>query len=256
MTTKSLTTDIHNTYQMMIDAVEEFVVKEGKTVPQALDAAEKKLNESSVISKDEIKQVKRDLKDKLRLLAENAEGVSEAYKEQIKLNMAYVSTEIWDKLLKISDSNTAHLIAFKREREEAQLVLTSEHLSAHQEHNLWNSEYDFWVTEANLWKSEHDQAIDKLTDIKKILKQQSKVLHEHVHAIEFHKERDHDYEVAMANAEKDPGNEDFRAADQKEAVHQKQERKIHEQYSEMHHVLKVQHYKIMGMINMLHKKAT
>lgn len=256
MKIKKLTAEIHTTYQTMVDAVEEFVVKEGKTVQQAFNAAEEKLHELSEISKDEIDQVSQDLKENLRLMGENVEGASEAYKEQIKLNMAFVNSTIWDKLLKTSDSSTAQLAQFTRAlKEEAQAVTTGEHLSAHQEHSQWSAEYGLWLSEANLWKKEHDQAIHKLKDIETALKQQSAALHEHIQVIQSHEARDHEHETAMADAEKDPSSEDYKAADEGEATVHERERKIRVKHAEMHRVFKVHHYKMMGMINLLYKKA-
>ncbi|MFQ3189716.1 MAG: hypothetical protein ACI936_000841 [Paraglaciecola sp.] len=58
----------------------------------------------------------------------------------------------------------------------------------------------------------------------------------------------------MTNAEKDSSSEVFKVADEKEAVAHNKERQIHEQHTEFHQALKVHHYKIMAMVNMLHKE--
>lgn len=255
MNTKKKPSELQASYQAMIDNVEEFIVKEGKTLQQAFHAAEQKLDDAKEISKDKIQQASKDLKNNLRLLGEAAENVGEAYKERIKFDLAYVNSSIWDKLQSIAQSNTTELVAFTRTlREKAQTVVTTEHLSAHQEHTQWGSEHALWLAEIEFWKKEQAEALAKLADVEKALKQQSKALIKHAKAIQAHAEMDHKHEEAMKNAEQDPSSDVFEAADQKERVKHQKERKIHGQESESHHALKSQHFKVMAMFNMLYKE--
>jgi len=255
MKTNKRTSELQASYQAMVDSVEEFVVKEGKTLQQAFYAAEEKLDDAKEISREKIQQASRDLKDNLRLLGEAAEGATEAYKERIKFDLAYVNNSIWDKLQSITKTNTAELMEFTRTlREKAQTAVTDQHIAAHQEHHEWSSEHALWLDEVEFWKKEHDQALTKLVEIKKSLLQQSVSLAEHAKAIEAHAATSHEHEKTMTNAEQDPTSEVFEIADEKEvAVHQK-ERQIHAQQAEMHHALKTHHFKTMAMVNMLYKE--
>jgi hypothetical protein len=58
MTANKQQSDIKASYHAMVEAVEEFMVKEGKTIQQAFHAAEEKLADATDASKDSIKQAK------------------------------------------------------------------------------------------------------------------------------------------------------------------------------------------------------
>jgi hypothetical protein len=256
MKTKKQTTEIQSSYQAMLDSVEAFVVKEGKSLQQAFYAAEEKLEDAKEISKEKIQQASRDLKHNLRLWGEAVDGASEVYKDQIKYDLAYVNKSIWNKFQIIANSNTAEFIAFTRAlKEEAQSVITDEHLAAHQEHHQWSSEHALWLDEIDFWKKDHEQALLKLSEIEQALKQQSTSLFEHAQVIQAHGAIDHKHEKIMANAEQDPSSEVFNVADEKEIALHNKERQVHAQHSEFHQALKIHHYKIMAMINMLYKES-
>lgn len=255
MKLKKQATELQENYQAMLDSVEAFVLKEGKTVQQAFHAAEQKLENAKQISKDKILHASRYLKDNLRLWGKAVEGASEAYKAQIQFDLAYVNNSVWNKFQSIANSNTAEFIIFtKNLKEEAQTVRTDEHLALHQEHNQWASEHALWLDEVEFWQKDHEQALTKLNEIEKALKQQAKSLFEHAQVIQALDIIDHKHEETMTNAEQDPSSEMFKLADEKEIALHNKERKIHTQHLEFHHALKTHHYKIMAMINMLHKE--
>jgi hypothetical protein len=255
MKTKEPTTELHSSYQAMVDNIEEFMMKEGKTLQQAFYAAEEKLDDAKEISKEKIQQASSDLKDNLRLLGEAVEGATESYKEQIRFDLAYVNNSIWGKLQSIASSNTAELMEFTRDlREKAQTVTTEAHLAAHQEHNQWSGEHALWLDEVDFWKKDHDQALTKLEEIEKALKQQSRSLFKYAQAIRKHAEIEHEHEKSMTNEEQDPSSEVFEVADENETKAHQKERQIQAQQSELHHDLKTHHFKLMAMINMLYKE--
>jgi hypothetical protein len=255
MKTKKQTTELRASYQAMLDSVEAFVVQEGKTLQQAFYAAEQKLDDANDLSKEKVQLASKHLKDNLRLWGDAVEGASEAYKDRIKFDLAYVNHSISNKLLSIANSNTTEYIAFtKTLKEEAQTVTTDEHIAAHQEHTQWASEHALWLDEIEFWEKDHEQSRIKLNEIENALKQHATSIFEHAQAVQALANMDHKHEQIMTNAEQDPSSEKYKAADQKEiAVHNK-ERKIHTHHSEFHHALKTHHYKIMAMINMLHKE--
>lgn len=256
MTSNKRKIQLHASYQAMIDSVEEFVVKEGKTLHQAFQAAEEKLGNSKEMSKKEIQQASKELKDNLRLWAEAAEGVSKAYKDQIKFDLAHAKSSVWEKLQSIANTNTAELIEFTTTlKERAQAAVTENHLAAHQEHNQWGSEHALWLDEIEFWKKGHEQALTKLVAIEKALKQQSTSLAEHAQAIKDHAEITHEHETVMKNAEQDATSKVFEAADENETATHQQERKLHMQNAELHLALKTHHFKIMAMINTLYKQT-
>jgi hypothetical protein len=255
MSNKKSKSDLQSSYQAMVDNVEEFVIKEGKTLQQAFHAAEDKLNDAKDLSKEKIQQASKELQSNLRLLSETAEGVGEAYKERIKFDLAYVNNSIWSKLQSIAKSNTVDLIEFSRTlQDRAQQALTESHLAIHQEHNEWRSEHALWQDEVDYWTKENAQALKKLTEIEATIKQQSTLLDKHAKAIQTHIKKTEKHEESMKNVEQDYSSEAFKAKDEKEVAKHQKERQMHVQQSENHYILKARHFKIMAMINMLHKE--
>jgi hypothetical protein len=254
-TKKNTTEELQASYKAMIDEIEKFVTKEGKTLQQAFHSAEEKLIDAKEISKDKIEQASKDLKENFQIIGDAVEGVSEAYKNQIKLELSFINSSIWDKLQSIADSNTVELIAFTKSlREKTQDILTEKHLTSHQEHSQWNSEHDLWLDEIELWKKDHEQAIIKLAKIEKAMKQHSTSMIEHAQAIKVHAKTEHEHEKTMANTEQDLSSELLKEADDKVALLHQKERQIHKQQSKLHSALKTHHFKTMAMVNMLYKE--
>jgi KaiC/GvpD/RAD55 family RecA-like ATPase len=248
--------ELQASYKAMVESVEEFVVKEGKTLQQAFVAAEEKLHDAKEISQEKIQRASKELKNNLQILGDAIEGASEAYKEQLKFDLAYVNNSLWEKLQSIANSNTVELMQFTRSlQEQAQTVVSEEHLAAHQEHNQWGSEHALWLDEIELWKNEHDHALSKLADIETALRQHSASLAEHAQAIKAHAEMDHDHESIMKNAEQDPSSQVFEEADEQELASHNAMAKMHIKQAELHHSLKIRHLKVMAMINMLYKEV-
>lgn len=255
MKTTKRTTDLHASYQAMVDNVEEFVVKEGKTLQQAFHAAEEKLVNAKDSSKEKIQQASKDLKNNLRLWGEAVEGATDAYKAQIQFDLAYVNHSIWEKLKSAANSNTAEFIEFTRTlNEKAQTVVSAEHLTAHQEHTQWGSEHALWLDEVEFWKKDHELALTKLAKIEKAFQQQSASLVEHAQAIQAHAETDHQHEEVLKNAEQDPTSQVFEEADEKETTKHKKQQKMHAKQAKLHDKFKSHHFKTMAMINMLYKE--
>ncbi|MBA6327682.1 hypothetical protein H4J46_06975 [Colwellia sp. MB02u-6] len=248
-------TELQVSYKAMVDAIEDFVITEGKTLQQAFHAAEEKLKDAKEISKDKIEQASKDLKDNFRMLGEAFEGAGEAYKEQIKLELAFVNSSIWDKLQSIANSNTVELIAFTKSlREQAQTIITEQHLAAHQEHSQWDSEHALWLDEIKYWTKEQQKALTKLVAIEETMQQQASILMEHTQAIQAQTKVAHEHEKIMKNAEHNLSSAS-KAKEKKSAPMHQHERKIHTQQQALHHKLKTHHFKIMAMINMLYKET-
>lgn len=255
MSNKKNKSDLQKSYQAMVDNVEEFVIKEGKTLQQAFHAAEQKLNTAKDMSKEKIQQASKELQSNLRLLSETAEGVGEAYKERIKFDLAYVNNSIWSKLQTIAKSNTVDLMEFSRTlQDRAQKAVTESHLAAHQEHTEWRSENALWQDEVDYWTKENDQALKKLNEIEAIIKQQNTLFNKHANAIQTLIKKTEKHEESMKNVEQDYSNETFKAKDDKQVAKHQKERQLHAEQSESHYALKTHHFKIMAMINILHKE--
>ncbi|WP_158969191.1 hypothetical protein [Paraglaciecola sp. L3A3] len=255
MNTKQQVKELQESYQAMVDHVEQFVVKEGKTLQQAFLAAEEKLSETKDISKEKILQASKNLKENLQLWSDAVDNVSDAYKAQIEFDLAYVNNSLWDKLKSVANSTTAELYEFTHNlKQNSQAVITDDHVSMHQEHKQWGSEHALWLDEIELWKKDHNKALSKLSAIEKALQQHSASLAEHAQVIEAHANKDHEHEKTMANVEQDPSSKTFKLADEKEIAMHKKEQQIHKQHAKFHHAVKTHHFKILAMINMLYKE--
>jgi hypothetical protein len=255
MKNKKHTTELQANYKAMVDSIEKFVIKEGKTLQEAFKAAEEQLEEAKEISKEHIQEASKDLKDKLHLWGDAIKGVNEAYKDQIHLEMTYINDSIWDKLQRVANSNYAELMNFTNTlKEKAQAVRSNEHLHAHQQHNQWACDHALWLDEVEYWKKDHLQARTKLVEIEKQLNQQSKSLDEHSQEIKKHSKIDHQHEKIVANAEQDPTSEVSKIMDEKAIAVHKKECNIHERNAANHQALKSQHLKIMSLVNMLHNE--
>ena len=253
---KELSKDFQQAYHELVDNVEELVVKERKNLQQALDEAEKLLDEKGDLAEDEIKKASSELKHDFKNLNLGLNKAKEAYKEEFSLDAAYLTDSIWEQLHNIMDSNTAHLLAFEKNLEErVQEIKAAQHLRDHSEHTEWNSEHGLWLTEVSLWKRESILAQQKLSEIGTAIKLYSNALDEHAQVIEAHAATEHDHEKAMANAEKDPSSEVFEAADDTSAAVHKQEKKEHLQHAELQNTMKQHHNELMFLVDMLHKKA-
>ncbi|WP_371195966.1 hypothetical protein [Glaciecola sp. SC05] len=256
MTANKKESDLQHGYKAMVEAIEEFVVKEGKSLQEAFHSAEEKLSEAKELSVEKIQQASKDLKYNLSVLGEAIEGASDAYKQQIAFDVAYINASIWNKLQSIANSNTVELMAFtKTLRENANAVETEEHLNAHQQHRQWGSEHALWLDEIAFWKRDHEQIVTKMIEIEKALKLQETLLNKHAHAIQAHVKKDHNHEKTMADVEQDHSSEKFKDADKRKNSSHKKEQGSHAQQSEVHRALKAKHIKVLAMVNMLYKET-
>ena len=256
MTANKQQSDIKASYHAMVEAVEEFMVKEGKTIQQAFHAAEEKLADATDASKDSIKQASQELQYNLHLFNDALDGVTQAYKEHILFEWDFINSALWEKFQSIANSNTAELIAFtKNLREQAETATTESHLSAHKQHSQWDSEHAFWLDEIKLWKKNHQQALSKLHDIEKAIKQHATILDQHTNAIKKHLKLEHKHEERMKNAEQDRTSENFKTEDEHKMPQHQHEQQIHAQQAKLHNDIKAKHLQTMAMINMLYTET-
>ena len=256
MKPEDINKDFKRAYHNLVDTVEELVVKDGKSLKQAMQAAEDKLNEWNELSNEQVRDLSDGLKHDFETLGESLNGARDAYKEQFKLDAAYVTDSIWGQLLNVMDANTSQFLAFEKDlKVQAQEATTGEHITEHQEHTQWKSDHELWQSELALWKKEHIAALVQLGKIEKAIKQHSDALDEHAQAIQAHEVSDHEHESAMANAEKDPSSQVFAAADDGEVTVHKQQRQEHHQHAELHNSMKKHHLKMMALVAELYKKS-
>ncbi|MEP1552476.1 MAG: hypothetical protein ABJJ44_15655 [Paraglaciecola sp.] len=256
MNTSTWAKELQKSYQGMVNNVEKFVVKEGKSLQEAIHTAETTLENAKETSLDAIKEASKHLKDNLHIWIETAEEINQAYKDEINFDLAFASSSVSEKFKNIANSNTAQLIEFTTKlKAQAQVATADSHMSVHEEHNQWSSEHALWLDEIELWGKDRDNALKKLVTIEAALKQHEKALLEHFQVIKAHSNLEHKHEIAIADAEKDPSNQTSQIADETLQTLHLKERQIHAQHAEFHQAAKANHYKIMAMVNMLYKQT-
>lgn len=256
MRPEAITKEYQRAYHSLVDYVEEQVVKEGKTLQQALHSTEETLSEWNELSKEQVQELNTALKHDFQKLGESLKGAREAYKEQFKLDAAYVTDSIWGQFLSVIDTSTAQFAAFEKDlKEQVQEIVTGEHLNEHQQHTQWKSDHELWLSEIALWKKQHTGALAKLEEIGKSIIQQSNLLDEHAQVIQSHEARDHEHEAVIADAEQDPSSQVFGAADETSVSMHEQEKQEHQQHAELHESMKKHHLKVMTLVSELYKKT-
>lgn len=256
MKTEEIKEKLQRAYQAMVDTIEPLVEKEGKTLREAVETAEEKISEWEELSKEEVQEISAELKKDLRAMGETLEGAKEAYKEQLKMDAAYLTDSILEKFNKIADTPTAQFLLFKEQiEEEAREATFDEHLKEHQEHQNWHSEHQLWLDEIALWKQDHESALQKLHEIESALKKHSEELQEHEQVIKAHEAQDREHEEIIANVEQDPTSQVFEANDEREAkIHQK-EKDVHAEHAELHQNMKKHHLHMMALVNKLYEEV-
>jgi hypothetical protein len=256
MEAQELNKKMKRAYENMVDTIESLVDKEGKTLKEAVEIAEKKLSDWQELTKEESQKIIDEVKSDLKSIGETLNGAKEAYKEQFKLDAAYLTESIWEKLSKAADVGTEEFLAFTESlKERVQEIRMDDHASEHKEHLRWSSDHGFWLDEIELWKKDHQRALEKLQAIEARIKKHNDLLEEHAQAIRAHEALDHEHEEVMAANELDPTSKIVEAKDDKESIIHNQERQEHAKHAALHDSLKKDHRKMMALINHLYEQV-
>ena len=254
MKTQDIHEKLQHAYQEMVENIESLVEKEGKGLKEAVEIAEEKLSTWQELTKEEAQKISDEVKSDLKSIGETVQGAKAAYKEQFKLDAAYLTDSLWDKLSKVADVGKEEFFSFTKEiKEKAQEVRSSEHASEHKDHLRWYSDHEFWLDEIEIWKKDHQSALEKLQAIEAAIEKHSDVLDEHAQAIHAHEKMDQQHEEVLANSELDPSSRVFEEDDDKEINVHEQERTEHALHAELHNSLKKNHRKMMSLISHLYK---
>lgn len=254
MKATALKEKLQHTYQAMLEMIEVLVNKEGKTLNEALEHVNEKLSELEELSREESLEISEMLKQDLHDFSATLIEAKDAYKEQMKLDVAYITDNLFETFMKIADSNTAQLIEFKnRIEKEAREATTDEHNKEHQEHQTWHAEHALWLDEINFWKKDHEAALAKLHQIEQAIEAHNNALDEHAQVIQSHEALDKSHEQIISEAEQDPTSQLLEEQDQhKETVHQKTKEE-HSKHAQLHNMMKKDHLQMMALVNRLHK---
>jgi len=254
MKTQNINKKLQDAYEAMVEHTKSLIENENKSLKEALAAAEEKLSTMTEITKEEALKISDEVKSDLKSIGETLQGASDAYKEQFKLDAAYITDSVWEKLSKVADVGTEEFMEFTQDlKEKVQKIRTEGHASEHQDHLNWQGDHEFWLDEIEFWKKDHQRALEKLQAIEVAIKKHSDELEEHAQVIRAHEVMDHQHEEVMANNEIDPSSRVIEEDDDKEASIHEQEREEHAKHAELHDYLKKHHRSMMSMINHLYK---
>ena len=184
------------------------------------------------------------------------QGAKEAYKEQFKLDAAYLNEIIWEKLSKAADMGKEEFIAFTEDlKAKAKEVRLGYHESEHTDHLHWSSDHEFWLDEIELWKKDHQHAWERLQAIEAAIRKHTDKLEEHAQVIRAHEARDKEHEEVLSANELDPTSHFLEEKDDEFVSIHEQERQEHGKHAELHDHLKKDRRKMMAAINNLYMQV-
>jgi len=103
MNNQELINKMKSAYQHMVETIETLIDMEGKTLQEAVEIAEEKLSNWQELTKEEAQKISSEVKSDLQSIGETLNGAKDAYKEQFKIDAAYLTESLWEKLSKAAD---------------------------------------------------------------------------------------------------------------------------------------------------------
>ncbi len=161
-------------YQEMINHVGDFIDKEGKTLKEAVDAAEDKLSEWGELTREEVLKISDEVRHDVGQFGETWEEAKTYFQQKLSFDAEYLKESLWDKLSGIANNATLDFIEFQKDLQQRVKEKTK---------TEDNNEYLTWLTEIYLWQQEHKDAEEKLAIITKALQAQGEQLQQHTEII-------------------------------------------------------------------------
>ena len=256
MRSQQLQEKLKHAYHQMVENIENLTLNDGKSLSEATQIAEEKLSDMKELTKEQAQKISAMVVNDVHSIGETLSGAKTAYKEQFKLDTAYLTETLWEKMSKVADVGTEEFLEFTENlKERANKRRTDDHASEHKEHSEWHEDHAFWLDEIAFWKKDHKDALEKLKKIEESIKKHGDLLDEHAQAIQAHEKMDQQHEEVMKEAEIDPTSHVFESDDDKDTDIHQQQREEHKQHAELHESLKKHHRQMMSMLNNLYKQV-
>jgi len=204
MDTKEAGDKLQQGYHAMIDSIESLIKKEGKSLKQALEIAEDKLEEWEDLTADQYKHIRSEVRHDLHSLGDKLDDAKTSFKHRLEMDSKFIKKSAAHKLSSIADKTTHELIELKDSLFNKDEDLTNDEKvqAEHLDHTKWHDDHLFWITEIALWRKEARDAEAKLIAIHDAVTKHEASLQNHVKNIHAHDEADHDHEIKLANLEK------------------------------------------------------
>lgn len=195
---------IQRGYHAMIDDIESLIRKEGKTLKQALEVAEDKLEDWEDLTIDQAKLVRSEVRHDLHALGDKLYDAKSSFMHRLEMDKNFIKKSASHKLASIADKTIYELIELKDSLFDQDEELTSHEIiqSEHLDHARWRDDHLFWLAEIAMWRKETRDAEAKILAIHDAVNKHGVSLQDHVKNIRSHDEAEHDHEVKLATLEK------------------------------------------------------
>jgi len=252
MDTKEINDIMQRGYHTMIDSIESLIKKEGKSLKQALEVTEEKLEEWEDLSVDQYKRIRDEVRYDLHSLGNKIDDAKTSFKYRLEMDTQFMKKSVIDKLSSIADKTTNELIELKDslfDKEETHS--NDEEIQAeHHDHTRWRDDHSFWMTEIAMWRKETNDIEAKLLAIHDAVNKQGISLQDHVKNIRIHDEAVNDHEVKLASLEKTLQN-DTEESSEDQLAHKRMS-KSHKDHALLHQQFKNKHREIAILVERLY----
>jgi hypothetical protein len=195
MEKKELEQKLQHGYREMLNNISDFIEKEGKSVKEAVDAAENKLSEWQELSREEVVKVSTEVRNDIGKFGETWEEAKGSFQQKLSLDTEYIKESVWDKLSGIANNATLDFIEFQKDlKQRVGDAVDDLSQNKEKEHTDWRIDNEKWLTEIYLWQQEHQDAEEKLQLIDDMFYKHRENLHEHSQRIFTQMEDDSEYD--------------------------------------------------------------
>jgi hypothetical protein len=254
METRDFEKRLQNGYKEMLNNISDFIEKEGKTVKEAVDAAEDKLSEWQELSREEINKISDEVRNDIGHFGETWEEAKDYFQKKLSLDAKYLKDSVWDKLSGIANTATLDFIEFQKDLEQrVSNIVEDFHQDERHNHATWRSERETWLTEIYLWEQEYQDAKGKLELVSKALTSHAEQLQKHAQTIRLHMEFDKKYGHTLAEPEKDPDSKVTQEGNKPQNNKHEEMRQFHKKEAALHAKLKKQQRQAIILIEKLYK---
>ncbi len=245
MENKDFEKKLQRGYQEMINHITDFIEKEGKTVKEAVDAAEDKLSEWGELTREEVTKISDEVRHDVGHFGETWEEAKTYFQQKLSFDAKYLGESVWDKLSGLANNTTLDFIEFQKDLQQRVGEMVDDFNKEESQENADHyGDYETWLTEIYLWQQEYQDAEDKLATMAQALHSRRQQLQQHTEQIRLHIKEDKKANGARTS-EKSP---DKAAQEQN-----KKEDTQHQQQAKLHRKLKSEQQQTIILIDRLYK---
>ena len=228
-------------YQEMINHITDFIEKEGKTVKEAVDAAEDKLSEWGELTREEVLKISNEVRHDIGHFGETWEEAKTYFHKKLSFDAEYLKESVWDRLSSLANNATLDFIEFQKDlQQRVGDVVDDLYAGDSQDQSDYHNDHETWLTEIYLWQQEYKDAEDKLATMTQALHSHAEQLQQHAQEVRLHiKETKKHENTSITSDEKENQGEE--------------KNKSHQQQADLHLKLKEEQQQAIILIDKLHK---